>query len=381
MNILVITQDYPDAQRSVYTFVKQLVDQFAKQGHSVCVVAPFSIVRNRRFQKSKEVQIIDGKYKVTILRPNHLSFSNIKIAGFSPSLFFRSLALNKALHRLPFKPDVIYSHFWRSGIEIFNYAKSNSIPLFVATGESVLLKDDINPAFNDFYKYVKGVICVSTKNMDESILNHMTTKEKCIVCPNGVNRNLFYKKDKNECRKELGFPINAFIVAFCGAFIHRKGVKILSDAIDSLNDVEIKSIFMGRPLEELPSCRNIVFQGPVQHEKLIDYLNSADVFVLPTLHEGCCNAIIEAMACGLPVISFDCENGPRSIVVEGENGFLIPPFCVEQFADRLIQLICDKDLRKVMGDKGKKKSQYYQIENVGHQWKVLFDELMNKDGV
>jgi len=91
--------------------------------------------------------------------------------------------------------------------------------------------------------------------------------------------------------------------------------------------------------------------------------------------------IVEAMACGLPVISFDCENGPRSIVTNGEEGFLIPTFDIELFSSRLVQLMNDVDLRKNMGAKGRKKSRCYQIESVGNRWKLLFDELMQKNGV
>jgi glycosyltransferase involved in cell wall biosynthesis len=82
------------------------------------------------------------------------------------------------------------------------------------------------------------------------------------------------------------------------------------------------------------------------------------------------------MTCGLPVVSFDCENGPRSIITDGDNGFLVPPYDIESFANRIIQLIVSQDLRRSMGEKGRKKYQQYRIESVGEQWKLLFDELM-----
>ena len=111
-----------------------------------------------------------------------------------------------------------------------------------------------------------------------------------------------------------------------------------------------------------------------------EYLKSS-ILVQPSRTEGFGLVIVEAMACGLPVISFDCENGPRSIITNGEEGFLIPTFDVELFSSRLVQLMNDVDLRKNMGAKGRKKSRCYQIESVGNRWKLLFDELMQKDGV
>ena len=111
-----------------------------------------------------------------------------------------------------------------------------------------------------------------------------------------------------------------------------------------------------------------------------EYINSS-ILVQPSRTEGFGMVLVEAMACGLPVISFDCENGPRSIISDGEDGFLIPPFEVDFFADRLVQLINDGELRKKMGEKGQRKSQLYQIDSVGRQWKQLFDELMKENEV
>lgn len=111
-----------------------------------------------------------------------------------------------------------------------------------------------------------------------------------------------------------------------------------------------------------------------------EYINSS-ILVQPSRTEGFGLVLVEAMACGLPVISFDCENGPRSIITEGEDGFLISPLDVDSFADRLVQLMNDDKLRKVIGENGQRKSQFYRIDSVGRQWKQLFDELMQNNEV
>ena len=83
------------------------------------------------------------------------------------------------------------------------------------------------------------------------------------------------------------------------------------------------------------------------------------------------------MACGVPVVSFDCENGPRSIITDGEDGFLIPTFDIDVFADKLILLMRDENLRRLMGEKAQKSAAKYDIDAIGLQWKQLFDELMS----
>lgn len=104
--------------------------------------------------------------------------------------------------------------------------------------------------------------------------------------------------------------------------------------------------------------------------------NASSVFVLPSRYEGFGLVLIEAMACGIPVVSFNCENGPRSIISDGIDGFLIPPFDVDAFAEKMILLMNDDNLRKKMGENAQKSTSRYDIERVGHQWKLLFEELM-----
>lgn len=105
-----------------------------------------------------------------------------------------------------------------------------------------------------------------------------------------------------------------------------------------------------------------------------EYLRSS-ILVQPSRTEGFGLVLVEAMACGLPVVAFDCENGPRSLITDGEDGFLIPAFDVELFADRLIKLMNDEILRTKMGEKGLQKSQQYHIDKIASQWVRLFEDV------
>ena len=90
--------------------------------------------------------------------------------------------------------------------------------------------------------------------------------------------------------------------------------------------------------------------------------------------------LLEAMAFGVPVVAFDCGNGPSSIISDGENGFLVQSFDIKAFAERMMQLMEDDGLRRTMGSNGIQKAQQYTIDKIGLQWKQLFDELM-QDGL
>ena len=341
MNILIITPDYPDRYKVHYPFVKQLVDEFARQGHNCSVISPYSITKNKRFYP-----VVEKDGPVTVYRPNYLSFSKVKIGKVRLSDYFRRKALMRAIRILPQKPDVVYCHFWECAVEAFPYASKYHIPLFVASGESTIATlinpDEISQAVRD---YISGVVCVSTKNKEESISLGLTTEDKCIVKPNAVNSNLFKKLDKSKCRKKLGISDDKFVVSFVGAFINRKGSKRVSEAISSLKGEPVYSIFVGKGDLD-PTCENILFKGKLPHEEIPVYLNASDVFVLPTLAEGCCNAIVEAMSCGLPIIS---SNLPFNWdVLDESNSIMIDPNSVEAIARAIEKLRDDKLLRDQM---------------------------------
>lgn len=105
-----------------------------------------------------------------------------------------------------------------------------------------------------------------------------------------------------------------------------------------------------------------------------EYLSSA-ILILSSRYEGFGLVLIEAMACGVPVIAFDCENGPRSIITDGKDGFLIPSFDIEAMADKLLLLMHDERLRLQMGSNAQESASKYDIDIIGLQWQKLFNEL------
>lgn len=104
---------------------------------------------------------------------------------------------------------------------------------------------------------------------------------------------------------------------------------------------------------------------------LSKYLEGS-VFVLSSLFEGFGMVIVEAMSCGLPVVSYACPCGPSDIIREGMDGFLVPPGDEDALAERIIRLIRDRDLRIRMGASARERSEDYHPRIVMAQWDELF---------
>jgi len=107
------------------------------------------------------------------------------------------------------------------------------------------------------------------------------------------------------------------------------------------------------------------------------YCNSS-VFVLTSRFEGFGMVIIEAMACGLPVVAFDCPWGPRSIIKDGEDGILVKNGDVRTLAQRLSYLTSDHILLNVMAQKAVENVKRFYIDKIASEWNLLFQGLEDK---
>ena len=112
--------------------------------------------------------------------------------------------------------------------------------------------------------------------------------------------------------------------------------------------------------------------------KVQEYYLSSSIFTMTSIFEGFGLVLVEAESMGLPLVSYACPCGPRDIITEGKDGFLVEPGDMETFAARLRQLIEDEELRRRMGQAAKVNSQRFSLDNVMKQWEDLFAELMAK---
>ena len=162
--------------------------------------------------------------------------------------------------------------------------------------------------------------------------------ERARVVGNGVDITRFYVLDKATQRRELGLPPDAPVLVTVGGLVERKGFHRVMAAMQVLrqNFPQLQYLVVGGPSPEgdwtarlktlagelqLQDC--VHFTGPVAPDDLRRYLSAADVFALSTRNEGWANVLLEAMACGLPVVTTDV-GGNAEVVCRPELGTVVP---------------------------------------------------------
>jgi glycosyltransferase involved in cell wall biosynthesis len=119
---------------------------------------------------------------------------------------------------------------------------------------------------------------------------------------------------------------------------------------------------------------NVTFFEPVKN--INDKYLGASIMAMTSRTEGFGMVLIEAMAAGLPCVAYDCPCGPRAIIQNNANGFLVENGNLDSFVQKMELLIEDENLRMKMGKNAQESVKIYDLENIMQQWKSLFENLV-----
>lgn len=366
-SITVVTSNYPTQGHAANVFVQQLVHAIIKQGVKVNVVAYQSIVhsliRKEKILPLHSKGVTDNGIEYDIFRPYIFTTGDIDfklINWINKKIIVRKLS--------SIKSDIIYCHFWSSALPIYEYAFISKIPLFVACGEGDNALEDMvekmpEKELKKLAKTCTGVVSVSSENKRKCIKYHLATQKNIEVFPNCVNTTVFHKMDVTKMKQHLNISNEDFVICFVGSFVPRKGPDRIAQAVKNLNDSHTKVMFIGKPFpgyEYNFDCPGIIHKGALDHELLPKYENCADVFVLPTQKEGCCNAIVEALAMGLPIVSSD---GPfNDDILDEKNSIRVNPDDIEAITEAIRYLRDNPEKRKAMSEYSLSRHSEYSIQ-------------------
>ncbi len=131
-----------------------------------------------------------------------------------------------------------------------------------------------------------------------------------------------------------------------------------------------------RQIKNLSLNNHVLLLGQVNNP--FKYLSRADIFVLSSHYEGLPMVLLEALVCGLPIISTDCPTGPREILAKGKYGMLVNVGDVEELAKKMILLASDDGLRKKMSKMALKRAKFFDYNRIEKQWHALFNSILNE---
>lgn len=378
MHVVFVVGTYPSIQKPTgATFVRSMVRAIARQGHVCTVVNPVSVFSRRfgPFPAAHEEEQ-QGEGKIEIHRPRFLSFS-VKNLGVMNTALLTQEAFNRAVLRvvrkLSVRPDIIYGHFlYQAGYAAVIAGRVLCVPSIAGVGEGAFWT--VEPiGFEKAKKHMSeatGFLAVSSFVRNGLIEGLDVRPERIRVFPNGVDMSLFFPRDRSAMRQKHGFPKEKPILAFVGTFDHLKGGARLLEAASSFPEVRI--LLLGQGAVRLDSPQ-VLFKGTIPNELIPEFLSASDLFTLPTTEEGSCNAILEAMACGLPMVTSD--GAYMDDIVDGEVALRVDPMNVSQIRSAIGRLLENARLRASMSAACLNKVRQYDINLRAQRMLDWYSEL------
>jgi glycosyltransferase involved in cell wall biosynthesis len=235
------------------------------------------------------------------------------------------------------------------------------------------------------------------RGADKIIVDSLSTKndvmkyyprhaKKVMVIYPGVESQ-FYPRRRDEVREVLNkYNIHFKYLLFLGTLEPRKNIVRLIEAFISLKqegDVEHKLVITGRKgwlykeilekIQQSPFSKDIVFTDFVDDEDLPYLYSGAEIFIYPSLYEGFGLPVLEAMACGTPVIASNLSSLPE---VTADAGVLIDPLNVEEIIQAMEKLSTDSKLREELQQKGLERAKLFSWERVAKETVELYREVI-----
>ncbi len=232
----------------------------------------------------------------------------------------------------------------------------------------------------------------TSRELSASYQNSSLPPDKLIQIPNGVDTDLFHlagASQRNALRAKLGLPAEAALVIFVGKVGHRKGADILlqvwTRVVEQHPDAWL--VLVGPVGEDFPLPED---EPPIEHwlskasqtlvlghqDNVQDYLRAGNIFVLPSRMEGLPNALMEAMATGLPCIASNI-GGNIDLIANGENGLLFKCGDTQQLADMLLRLLCNDEERRELGRRARETIKVnYSMDTVAEKYVELYHRLL-----
>ncbi|MFH1445141.1 MAG: glycosyltransferase family 4 protein [Nanoarchaeota archaeon] len=367
MRILIINHEFPPlgggGGNANYYIARELV----KLGHEVDVVTS-------AFANLKS-ETIDGfrVHRIKTKRKKETHATAIEMLSFSKSAYAYCKKLMKQKNY-----DVIQCFFTLpAGLTGYFLSKKFKKPMVIRMGGSDVPGYDPY-RFGTLYKLLMPVYKKVWNHADKLIVNSQKLKDLLLKSKQMKVGIIYNGVDSSEMKPKRNSDGKTIICT--SRLVKRKGIDCLLRALKDIKEFRLLLIGDGPEktlLEQLTKQlgieKNVHFIGTVPHNKIINYLNKSDIFVLPSFAEGMSNALLEAISSGLPAVITDV-GGSRELVKN--NGVIIEPGNEKQLKDALEKLLNSKKLRDEMSKESLIVAKKFTWENIAKEYENLYKELI-----
>lgn len=366
MRIAILVPAFPPKGAAGTELATQaMARHLSRRGHEVHVITQFA--------EGLPAKTTENGFCVHRLRIREIRILGIIL--FSLRVFF-------LLRRID--PEVVHAQSTYIGIPTLLAKMFLRKPCVVwAQGSDIYHPTFLEKRFTKSVAKNTDVIIALTEHMKMNI--QRIHQREVFVIPNGIDLDKFQPLSRAEARGELHIEENERIILFVGRLHPVKGVKHLIRAMRFIAQAAPKArlILLGdgeerQDLEALTRKLNledfITFAGRVPNAEIPEYMTASDVLLLPSLSEGFPVVVLEAMACGLPIVSTNVRGLPE-IVVNGENGFIVEPEDPDALAEKVLQLLNDEGIRRRMGEYNRCHVKQYSWENVIERLEAVYDSV------
>jgi len=384
MNILFISSMFPnppEPNRGIFSL--QIVKELGKIAN-VKVIAPVASTGVFKLLNSFK------KYKTDLKIPPYRSIGKIDIYhppyNAIPGMgFLHHLSIYKRLKPLitnldkEWKIDAVNCHWiFPDGVAVQKICREMGLPLMLtALGTDLNYYITLKLRKEIIKKALKGAdkVSVLSKSMYDKCMEMAVSSQRLVIIPNGVDLGKFDIVEREVARRKIGINEKGEIILFVGSLVPVKGVDYLLKAFALLlgkkenSNVRLYLVGSGflqeklrRLGEQLGISKKIEFVGPIIHSELVLWMNAANCLCLPSVNEGHPNVMMEALACGTPVVASAVGSIPD--FVNSDNGATVIPGDSKELSETLdICLNTNYTREKIRGA-----LQHYSWKNCAEQY-------------
>jgi teichuronic acid biosynthesis glycosyltransferase TuaC len=249
-------------------------------------------------------------------------------------------------------PDILDAHFvWPDGVGVALLAREMKIPYVITLRGKIYECLPIPSQREQCAAALRGAAAVISVSgpMAEEARAHGVPDERLTTIPNGIDGEVFRPRDRAACRRQLGLPEEGRLLVTVAHLGHRKGHHEVIRALAGMPE-DVRLAIVGGPAqggtpdtlravaESAGVLDRLILPGYQPYDKIPLYYCAADASVLASYREGCPNAVLESLGCGVPVVASDV-GAVRDILPDPEAGKIVPPRDVSSIREALLDTL------------------------------------------